>query len=72
MYKSYKYKVEYHFKGAVGAPQEVKMDTFEELEGFLGSIVMIMESATVYRKIKGQWQAIRFIKGEFYYPEVQL
>lgn len=72
MYKSYKYKVEYHFKGSVGAPQEAKMDTFEELEGFLGSIVMIMESATVYRKIKGQWQAIRFIKGEFYYPEVQL
>lgn len=72
MYKSYKYKVEYHFKGSVGAPQEFKMDTFEELEGFLGSIVMIMESAIVYRKIKGQWQAIRFIKGEFYYPEVQL
>ena len=69
MYKSYKYKVEYRFKGSVGAPKEAKMDKFEDLEGFLGSIAMIMETATVYRKVKGSWEVIRVIRGEFYFPE---
>lgn len=71
MYKSYKYKVEYKVWGAMGAPKEVKMDTYEDLEGFLGSIVMIVQDAYVYQKVKGQWETIRHIEGHMVYPDNQ-
>ena len=69
MYKNYRYKVAYKTFGLVGSPKEVKMDTYEELEGFLGSIVMIAESVDVYRKVKGVWEMIRHIEGRIFWTE---
>lgn len=69
MYKSYKYRVVYKTWGMMGSPRETKMDTFEGLEGFLGSIVMIAESIDVYQKVKGVWEVIRHIEGHIFWPE---
>lgn len=69
MYKSYKYRVVYKTWGYAGSPRETKMDTFEGLEGFLGSIVMIAESIDVYQKVKGVWELIRHIEGHIFWPE---
>ena len=69
MRNNYKYKVAYRTWGLVGSPKEVKMDTYEELEGFLGSIVMIAESVDVYRKVKGVWEMIRHIEGRIFWTE---
>lgn len=53
----------------MGSPRETKMDKYEDLEGFLGSIVMIAESVDVYQKVKGVWEVIRHIEGRIFWPE---
>ncbi len=69
MNKSYKYKVVYKIWGSMTGQKEVKMDTYEELEVFLGSIIMIAQTIYVYQKVKGQWETIRFCECNIVYPE---
>lgn len=58
--KQYKYKVAYRVY--TGRPKEVKFMSFDELRGFLGEVMMIVEYVEVYQKIKGTWEQIRSIK----------
>lgn len=66
MYKSFKYKVEYRTFSSL--KKEAKFDVYEDLETFLGSIVMVINDAVIYQKIKGQWEEVRKIQSRIVYP----
>lgn len=64
-YKSYKFKVQY--KTFCSGQKEVKFESHNELEQFLGETILILESAIVYQKIKGTWEIIRVIESKINY-----
>ena len=59
--KNYKYKIVY--KVYAGRPREIKVETYQDLEKFIGSIMMLVEYAVVHQKINGLWEEIRRLEG---------
>lgn len=65
-YKNYRYKVEYNTPSSF--KKEAKFEVYDDLESFLGSIVLVISTAVVYKKIKGHWEEMRKIESRIVYP----